>query len=191
MSSIVLRLKYSLWSLNSFLVLELLYLQRRKCLTLKIMILFLRLNLDVTLQWTQVMPVELSFQIIFKFYSDQWQWWSLIMVLLLRSCLVLKVLQTLKFFPKRWLSFTLFPLSNFLNKIIMISVWELSSLCWSWLVPSKEPTQILLKTPYLSEQWEMQTFQNSWLMIYHCSQPLFKICSHLSKLHLMSMVNLK
>lgn len=61
------------------------------------------------------------------------------------------------FWVRRWCSCISFLLNSFPNKITMISVWELLSLCLSWLAAWKEPSHNLRKTASWSRQWNSLT----------------------------------
>jgi len=77
--------------------------------------------LVATLPWTPVMPAVLSFPITLKCFSVLYLWWYRTMVLLLRSCSLLKVSVTVLSYPKRWCSSTSCLPSSFPSNSIMTS----------------------------------------------------------------------
>ena len=113
------------------------------------------------------------------------------MVWLLKSCFLLKDLETPKIFQRKWLNSTNSPQNNYLNKIIMTLEWEQSSQFLSWQVHWKEQIKPWMNQQCLSEPWEILIFLNSWEMIFRSSMLLFRIFSQLLSLKMLIMVNYK
>jgi len=84
--------------------------------------------------WTQVTQEEHNSQTTWSLSSDLSVWWSQIMPWSLKSCFSQKDSKTQVSSAKKWSNSISFLLSSSLLKTITISVWEPSSLCWSWPV---------------------------------------------------------
>ena len=119
----------------------------------------------------------LSYQITWRFFSDQSLWWFHPISWSLRSCLVLKASRTAKIYPRRWFSCTSCHLSSSLNSLTTTSVWEPSNPCLLWQVRLREPTKVRMSVTCLFEQWRTLTFPSSCNRIFHFSSLLCKTYS--------------
>lgn len=146
-------------------------------------------NAGYSLPWILVMQEELSSLIISKSYLGLFRWWFQIMASSRRSCFSQKDFLRLKRFRPKWFSSTSSLQSSYRNKIIMILVWEQSSLCLSWQEISNEHIQSSKRISCLLGRWETRTSPSFLLQTCHFFQHWSKISSQELKSLRLSMLS--